>query len=53
LYFSQADRQGTQVAQALIQKIKLASQPTPSSGVGNGNFVDLFTNLSSTLLNFF
>jgi uncharacterized protein YjbI with pentapeptide repeats len=54
LYFSQSDREGTQVAQALIAKIKLASQPSESNtSVGNGNLVDLFTNLSSVLLNFF
>jgi uncharacterized protein YjbI with pentapeptide repeats len=53
LFFAQSDQQGTQVAKALIEKIKLANKPTPSSDVGNGNFVDLFTNLSSTLLNFF
>jgi uncharacterized protein YjbI with pentapeptide repeats len=53
LYFAQSNREGTKVAQALIAKIKLASQPTPAPGAGNGNFVDLFTGLSSLLLNFF
>ena len=53
LFFAQSDREGTQVSQALIAKIKLANQPTPSGGVGNGNFVDLLTGLSSMLLKFF
>jgi uncharacterized protein YjbI with pentapeptide repeats len=53
LYFARSDREGTQVAQALIAKIKLANQPTQSNGVGNGNVVDLFTGLSSMLLKFF
>jgi uncharacterized protein YjbI with pentapeptide repeats len=53
LFFSQSDREGTQISQALIAKIKLASQPTQSGGVGNGNFVDLLTGLSSMLLKFF
>jgi uncharacterized protein YjbI with pentapeptide repeats len=54
LFFSQADREGTQVAQALIAKIKLASQPSESNtNVGNGNVVDLLTGLSSMLLKFF
>jgi uncharacterized protein YjbI with pentapeptide repeats len=53
LFFSQADREGTQVAQALLAKIKLASQPTPASNTGNGNVVDLLTGLSSMLLKFF
>jgi uncharacterized protein YjbI with pentapeptide repeats len=53
LFFSNADRQGTQVAQALIAKIKLASEPTPASGAGNGNVVDLLTGLSTMLLKFF
>jgi uncharacterized protein YjbI with pentapeptide repeats len=53
LFFAQSNRQGTKVAKALIEKIKLANVPTPSSDVGNGNFVDLFTNFSSTLLKFF
>jgi uncharacterized protein YjbI with pentapeptide repeats len=54
LFFSQADREGTQVAQALLAKIKLANQPSESNtNVGNGNVVDLFTELSSMLMNFF
>ena len=54
LFFSQADREGTGVAQALLFKIKLASQPTPANGnAGNGNMVDLLTGLSSMLLKFF
>ncbi len=53
LFFARSDRQGLQVSQALIKKIKLASQPTPTSGVGNGNLVDFMTNLSSVLLSFF
>jgi lipoprotein NlpI len=54
LYFAQADREGTQVAQALLAKITLASQPSQSgNNVGNGNFVDLLTGLSSMLLKFF
>jgi uncharacterized protein YjbI with pentapeptide repeats len=53
LFFAQSDRQGTQVAQALLAKIKLASEPTQSGGAGNGNFVDLLTGLSSMLLKFF
>ena len=54
LFFSQADREGTEVAQALLFKIKLASQPTPvNSNGGNGNMVDLLTGLSSMLLKFF
>jgi uncharacterized protein YjbI with pentapeptide repeats len=53
LFFAQADREGTQVAQALIAKIKLSSQPTPSNGTGNGNVVDLLTGMSSMLLKFF
>ncbi len=53
LFFAQSDRQGVQVSQAIVKKIKLASQPTPEPGVGNGNVVDLITNLSSLLLNFF
>jgi uncharacterized protein YjbI with pentapeptide repeats len=53
LYFSQADREGTQVAQALIAKIKLANQPTPAGSAGNGNVVDLLTGMSSMLLKFF
>ena len=54
LFFSQADREGTQVAQALQAKIKLANQPTNmNANVGNGNMVDLLTGLSSMLLKFF
>jgi len=54
LYFSQSDREGTQVAQALLAKIKLASQPSESNtNVGNGNIVDLITGLSTMLLKFF
>lgn len=53
LFFAQADREGTQVAQALQSKIKLAGQPTPVNNVGNGNVVDLLTGLSSMLLKFF
>ncbi len=53
LFFAQSDREGTQVAQALLAKINLASQPTPVNSVGNGNFVDLLTGLSSMLLKFF
>jgi uncharacterized protein YjbI with pentapeptide repeats len=53
LFFARSDRQGLQVAQALIKKIKLASQPTPASNVGNGNLVDLMNSLSSVLLSFF
>ncbi|PSB40350.1 pentapeptide repeat-containing protein [Chamaesiphon polymorphus] len=54
LYFAIADREGTQVAQALIAKIKLASQPTDTNmNPGNGNMVDLFTGLSSMLFRFF
>lgn len=53
LFFARADRQGVQTAQALIEKIKIASQPTPSGNVGNGNVVDLITGLSSILLKFF
>jgi uncharacterized protein YjbI with pentapeptide repeats len=53
IFFSQADREGTQVAQALIAKIKLAGQPTQTNNVGNGNVVDLLTGLSSMLLKFF
>lgn len=53
LFFAQSDREGTQVAQALLAKIKLASQPTPVNNVGNGNVVDLLTGLSSMLLKFF
>jgi uncharacterized protein YjbI with pentapeptide repeats len=53
LFFSQADREGTQVAQALLAKIKLASQPTPAGSAGNGNVVDLLTGLSTMLLKFF
>ena len=53
LFFAQADRQGVKTAQALLEKIKLASQPTPSGGVGNGNAVDLITGLSSLLLKLF
>jgi uncharacterized protein YjbI with pentapeptide repeats len=53
LFFSNADREGTQVSQALIAKIKLANQPTQSNGTGNGNVVDLLTGLSTMLLKFF
>ncbi|WP_295615582.1 pentapeptide repeat-containing protein [Chamaesiphon sp. GL140_3_metabinner_50] len=54
LYFAKSDRQGTEVAQALLAKIKLASQPTDANpNVGNGNMVDLLTGLSSMLLKFF
>jgi uncharacterized protein YjbI with pentapeptide repeats len=53
LFFAQSDREGTQVAQALLAKIKIASQPTPVNNVGNGNVVDLLTGLSSMLLKFF
>jgi uncharacterized protein YjbI with pentapeptide repeats len=53
LFFSQADREGTQVAQLLLAKIKLASQPTQVNSTGNGNVVDLLTGLSSMLLKFF
>jgi uncharacterized protein YjbI with pentapeptide repeats len=54
LYFAKSDRQGTQIAQALIAKIKLASKPTDTNiNPGNGNMVDLITGLSSMLLKFF
>jgi uncharacterized protein YjbI with pentapeptide repeats len=53
MYFAQSNREGTQVAQALLAKIKLASQPTPAGNAGNGNMVDLITGLSSMLLKFF
>jgi uncharacterized protein YjbI with pentapeptide repeats len=53
LFFAQADREGTQVSQALLAKIKMANQPTQSGGTGNGNVVDLITGLSSMLLKFF
>jgi uncharacterized protein YjbI with pentapeptide repeats len=54
LYFAKSDRQGTQVAQALIAKIKLASKPSDTNvNPGNGNMVDLITGLSSMLLKFF
>jgi uncharacterized protein YjbI with pentapeptide repeats len=54
LYFAMSDRQGTQVAQALIAKIKLANKPTDTNiNPGNGNMVDLITGLSSMLLKFF
>jgi uncharacterized protein YjbI with pentapeptide repeats len=53
LYFAQSNREGTQVALALLAKIKLASQPTPAGSAGNGNMVDLITGLSSMLLKFF
>ncbi len=53
LFFAQANRPGVQTAQALLQKIQLASQPTKSGGTGNGNFVDLLTGLSTMLLKFF
>jgi uncharacterized protein YjbI with pentapeptide repeats len=54
IFFSQSDREGTQVAQALQAKIKLANQPaSANTNVGNGNFVDLLTGLSSMLLKFF
>jgi uncharacterized protein YjbI with pentapeptide repeats len=53
LFFSKSDQQGVKTAQALQSKIKLASQPTPDGGAGNGNVVDLITGLSSLLLKFF
>ncbi len=53
LFFSKADRQGVKTAQAIQAKIKLANQPTPDGGAGNGNVVDLITGLSSLLLKFF
>lgn len=54
LYFAKSDREGTQVAQALIAKIKFAGKPSESNtNVGNGNFVDLITGLSTMLLRFF
>jgi uncharacterized protein YjbI with pentapeptide repeats len=52
LFFAQSNREGTKLAQAAIAKLKLASQPTPPPGVGNGNVVDFFSSLTS-LLNFF
>ncbi len=53
LFFAKSDPQGVKTAQALQAKIKLASQPTPDGGPGNGNVVDLITGLSSMLLKFF
>jgi uncharacterized protein YjbI with pentapeptide repeats len=53
LFFAKADRQGVKTAQALQSKIKLANQPTPDGGAGNGNMVDLIGGLSSLLLKFF
>ena len=54
MYFAKADRQGTQVAQALISKIKMANKPTDTNvNAGNGNMVDLITGLSTMLLKFF
>jgi uncharacterized protein YjbI with pentapeptide repeats len=53
LFFAQANRPGVQTAQALLQKIQLSTQPTQPGGVGNGNFVDLITGLSTMLLKFF
>jgi uncharacterized protein YjbI with pentapeptide repeats len=53
LFFAKADRQGVKTAQALQAKIKLANQPTPDGGTGNGNVVDLIGGLSSLLLKFF
>ncbi len=54
LYFAKADRQGTQVAQALIAKIKFAGKPSDANiNAGNGNMVDLITGLSTMLLKFF
>jgi uncharacterized protein YjbI with pentapeptide repeats len=54
MYFAKSDREGTQVAQALIAKINLAGKPSESNtNVGNGNFVDLLTGVSSMLLKFF
>lgn len=53
LFSASADKEGAKVARTLIEKIKLANQPTPDSSPGNGNFVDLITGLSSMLLKFF
>ncbi len=53
LFLNQSDRAGAKTAQALTQKIQLASQPTQPGSAGNGNFVDLLTGLSSMLLKFF
>ncbi len=53
LFFAKSDRQGVKTAQTLQARIKLASQPTPDGGAGNGNVVDLITGLSSMLLKFF
>jgi uncharacterized protein YjbI with pentapeptide repeats len=53
LFLNQSNQTGAKTAQALTQKIQLASQPTQSGSAGNGNFVDLLTGLSSMLLKFF
>jgi uncharacterized protein YjbI with pentapeptide repeats len=53
LFFAQANQPGVKTAQALQQKIQLASQPTQPGSAGNGNVVDLITGLSSMLLKFF
>lgn len=53
LFFVQSNQTGVKTAQALTQKIQLASQPTQPGSKGNGNFVDLLTGLSSMLLKFF
>jgi tetratricopeptide (TPR) repeat protein len=44
---------GMTASRNLLKSIEIASQPTQPSAAGNGNLVDLFTSITSVLLNFF